>query len=66
MKTYIFSFGVLLMLSFSLAGMSWTATLALRHTSDRFGPLTAIVIGVTSLIILTTTLAWSVPTPGVA
>ncbi|MDR6387595.1 hypothetical protein [Paraburkholderia phenoliruptrix] len=61
MKTYIFGLGVLLMLSFSLAGMTWTAALTLRRASDRFGPLTAVAIGFVSLVVLITALAWSVP-----
>ncbi|MFL9993071.1 hypothetical protein PQR34_19615 [Paraburkholderia sediminicola] len=61
MKTYVFCTGVLLMLSFSLAGMTWAAALTLRGASNRFGPLTAVAIGFTSLIVLIAALAWSVP-----
>lgn len=64
MKTYVFALGILLMLSFSLAGMTSTAARTLRCASDRFGPLSAIAVGFTSLIVLIATLAWSVPPRG--
>lgn len=64
MKTYIFSLGILLMLSFSLAGMTTTAARTLCRASDRFGPLSAIAVGFTSLIVLIAALAWSVPPRG--
>ncbi|WP_207003931.1 hypothetical protein [Trinickia mobilis] len=64
MKAYVFGIGVLLMLSTSLAGWTWTAALTLRRTSARTRPLTAIAIGFASLIVLIGALAWSVPPRG--
>ncbi|WP_153075760.1 hypothetical protein [Paraburkholderia bonniea] len=67
MKPYLFAVGVVLMLSFSLAGLVWTAAMALRRLFPecwRLGPLTALAIGTTLLVILITVLSWSVPPGG--
>jgi hypothetical protein len=66
MKAYVFGIGVLLMLSSSLAGMSYTAVLILRRTSGRFGRLAALGIGAIVLCLLIAALAWSVPPREVA
>lgn len=63
MKAYLFGIGVLLMLAFCLAGLTFTAALMLRRVSVG-GPLTSIAIGTVSLIALIAALAWSVPPRG--
>lgn len=66
MKPYVFGIGVLLMLSFSFAGMTWTAASTLRRTSRQRGPLAALALGFALLIIVMAALAWSVPAREVA
>jgi hypothetical protein len=65
-KAYIFAISVLLMLSFSLAGMTWTAALTLRRASDRCGRVAAFAVGFASLVVLIAALSWSVPVREVA
>jgi hypothetical protein len=64
MKDYVFGIGVLLMLSFSLTGMTWTAAQAIRRASGKAAPLSAIAVGFASLIVVITALVWSVPPRG--
>ncbi|MFP3567330.1 hypothetical protein [Paraburkholderia sp. SIMBA_030] len=64
MKPYVFGIGVLLMLSFSLAGLTFTAVGVLRRYELRFGPLLSLVIATGSLIAMIAALAWSVPSQG--
>lgn len=64
MKSYVFGIGVLLMLSFSLAGLTFTAGGVLRRYKLRFGSLLSLVIAASSLIAMIGALAWSVPPRG--
>ncbi|MGV4733180.1 hypothetical protein ACRUK7_24650 [Burkholderia pseudomallei] len=64
MKAYVFGVGVLLMLSFSLAGMTSTAAGALRRFDPQFRPLLSLAIAAGALAVLIAALAWSVPPRG--
>ncbi len=64
MKPYVFSVGILLMLSLTLAGAtSFTAGL-LRSFPIRHARAIAFAIGVVSLVALIAALGWSVPPRG--
>lgn len=64
MKPYVFSIGILLMLSFSLAGLESTVARLLRRFEMQFGPLLSLAIASTALVSLIAALAWSVPPRG--
>jgi hypothetical protein len=64
MKPYVFGIAVLLMLSFSFAGLTITAAGALRRLALRFGPLFSLVVASVALVALIAALAWSVPPRG--
>ncbi|CAE6823888.1 hypothetical protein R69746_06182 [Paraburkholderia aspalathi] len=64
MKSHIFGIGVVLMLSFSLAGMTFTAAGVLRRFELKFGPLLSFAVGTSTLVALVAVLAWSVPPRG--
>ena len=64
MKPYVFSIGVLLMLSFSLTGIYWLAVDVLRLFDVRNARAIAFAIGVVAMVALVAALAWSVPPRG--
>ncbi|KVC82445.1 hypothetical protein WL02_02220 [Burkholderia ubonensis] len=64
MKAYVFGVGVLLMLSFSLAGLTCTAAGVLQRFDLRFRPLLSLSIAAGALVALIVALAWSVPQRG--
>ncbi|KML20248.1 MULTISPECIES: hypothetical protein [Burkholderia] len=64
MKPYVFSIGVLLMLSFSLTGASCLAGDVLRLFEVRHARVIAFAIGAVAMIVLVAVLAWSVPPRG--
>ncbi|WP_175900340.1 hypothetical protein [Burkholderia cepacia] len=64
MKPYVFSIGVLLMLSFSLTGIYWLAVDVLRLFDVRHARLIAFAIGAVAMVVLVAALAWSVPPRG--
>ncbi|AOK05761.1 putative phage-encoded membrane protein [Burkholderia pseudomallei] len=64
MKPYVFSIGVLLMLSLSLTGVYYLATDVLRLFDVRSARAIAFVIGVVAMVVLVAALAWSVPPRG--
>ncbi|WP_321944479.1 hypothetical protein [Burkholderia cenocepacia] len=64
MKPYVFSVGVLLMLSLSLTGVYCLAADVLRLFDVRYARPIAFVIGVAVMVALVTALAWSVPPRG--
>lgn len=61
MKLYVFGIGVMLMLSSAMAGMTWLASIGLRRSSKRFGPVSAALAGAVALSILIAALTWSAP-----
>ncbi|NRO98140.1 hypothetical protein GWC77_19620 [Paraburkholderia sp. NMBU_R16] len=61
MKPYVFGISVMLMLSSSMTGMTWIASIGLRRTSKRFGPVSAVAAGTLALSFLIAALAWSAP-----
>ncbi|VBO32179.1 putative phage-encoded membrane protein [Burkholderia pseudomallei] len=61
MKPYVFSVGVLLMLSFSLTGIHYLTADVLRLFDVRHARTIAFAIGVAALVALVAALAWSVP-----
>lgn len=64
MKQYVFSIGVLLVLSFSLAGLTFTAAGMLRRFELKCGPLLSLAVAAGALASLLAALAWSVPARG--
>jgi hypothetical protein len=64
MKAYVFGIGILLMLSFALAGISHPIAGLLRRFDLRFTGLAAFAIGGVALLALIVALAWSVPPRG--
>lgn len=64
MKPYVFSIGVLLMLSFSLTGIYCLAGDVLRLFEVRHARVIAFAIGAVAMIVLVAVLAWSVPPRG--
>ncbi|WP_423377994.1 hypothetical protein [Burkholderia sp. LMG 32019] len=64
MKPFVFSTGVLLMLSFSLAGIYCLVGDVLRLFDVRHARPIAFAIGVVAMAALVATLAWSVPPRG--
>ncbi|MDR8025558.1 hypothetical protein KPA93_20140 [Burkholderia cenocepacia] len=64
MKPYVFSIGVLLMLSFSLTGAYCLASDVLRLFEVRHARVIAFAIGAVAMIALVAVLAWSVPPRG--
>ena len=64
MKPYVFSIGVLLMLSLSLSGVYYLTTDVLRLFDVRNARAIAFVIGVVAMVVLVAALAWSVPPRG--
>lgn len=64
MKPYVFGFGVLLMLSFSLAGLASTTARLLRRLELHFRPLLSLGIASGALAALLAALVWSVPQRG--
>ncbi|ADP02299.1 gp6 [Burkholderia phage KL3] len=64
MKPYVFSIGVLLMLSLSLTGVYSLAADVLRLFDVRLARPIAFVIGVVAMIVLVAALAWAVPPRG--
>ncbi|WP_186288415.1 hypothetical protein [Burkholderia gladioli] len=64
MKPFVFALGVLLMLAFSTAGMSWLASSALRLVDARHGRALALAVSVLCMVALVASLAWSVPPRG--
>ena len=64
MKPYVFSIGVLLMLSFSLTGIYCVAGDVLRLFDVRHARPIAFAIGIVAMIALVAALAWSVPPRG--
>lgn len=64
MKPYVFGIGVMLLLSFSLAGLTFAAAGALRRFELRHGALLSIALAACTLAALVTALAWSVPPRG--
>ncbi|KWI64107.1 hypothetical protein WT75_29875 [Burkholderia stagnalis] len=64
MKPYVFSIGVLLMLSLSLTGVYYLAADVLRLFDVRFARPAAFLIGVAAMLVLVATLTWSVPPRG--
>ncbi|CAN7189988.1 hypothetical protein LJR230_000415 [Trinickia sp. LjRoot230] len=64
MKAYVFGIGILLMLSFSFAGLTFTAAGAMRRFQLQFGPLLSLAVGFGALIALVAALTWSVPARG--
>jgi hypothetical protein len=61
MKDHVFAIGVLLMLSFALAGMTYTAAGLLRRFDLRFGSLLSLAMAVVAFVALIAALIWSVP-----
>ena len=61
MKPYVFGIGVMLMLSSSMTGITWIASVGLRRMSKRLGPGSAVAAGALALSILIAALAWSAP-----
>lgn len=64
MKPYVFGIGVLLMLSFSLAGLTFAAAGVTRRFAWSQGPLLSLVIASGTLVALMVALVWSVPLRG--
>ena len=64
MKPYVFSIGVLLMLSFSLTGIYCLAADVLRLFDVRHARSLAFAIGAVAMVVLVAALAWSVPPRG--
>ncbi|TKC83440.1 hypothetical protein FAZ69_23410 [Trinickia terrae] len=65
MKDYVFGIGVLLMLSFSFAGLSFAAAGVLRRFEQlRHGSLLSLAVAASALVALIVALAWSVPPRG--
>ncbi|MGC3027935.1 hypothetical protein ACPUER_22770 [Burkholderia sp. DN3021] len=64
MKPYVFSIGVLLMLSLSLTGVYCLATDVLRLFDVRNARAIAFLIGFVAMFVLVAALAWSVPPRG--
>ncbi|RQS28009.1 hypothetical protein DIE03_20110 [Burkholderia sp. Bp8992] len=64
MKPYVFSIGVLLMLSLSLTGIYCLAADVLRLFDVRHARPIAFVIGAAAMCVLVAALAWSVPARG--
>ncbi|KVP62571.1 hypothetical protein WJ91_03130 [Burkholderia ubonensis] len=64
MKPYVFSIGVLLMLSFSLTGIYYLAGDVLRLFEVRHARAIAFTIGAVTMVVLVAALAWSVPPRG--
>ncbi|UWX70319.1 hypothetical protein [Burkholderia gladioli] len=64
MKPFVFALGVLLMLAFSTAGMSWLASSALRLVDARRVRGLAFAVSVLCMVVLVAALAWSVPPRG--
>ncbi|HDR9506588.1 hypothetical protein C5615_08765 [Burkholderia cepacia] len=64
MKPYVFSIGVLLMLSFSLTGIYYLAGDVLRLFEVRHARVIAFAIGAVAIVVLVAALAWSVPPRG--
>ncbi|WP_175752418.1 hypothetical protein [Burkholderia ambifaria] len=64
MKPYVFSIGVLLMLTFSLTGVYSLAANVLRLLDVRHARPIAFVIGFAATCALVAALAWSVPPRG--
>ncbi|MCU9956875.1 hypothetical protein OEJ37_26280 [Burkholderia sp. BKH01] len=64
MKPYVFSIGVLLMLSLSLTGVYYLATDVLRLFDVRNARAIAFLIGFVAMFVLVAALAWSVPPRG--
>ncbi|WP_175962719.1 hypothetical protein [Burkholderia pyrrocinia] len=64
MKPYVFSIGVLLMLSLSLTGIYCLAADVLRLFDVRLARPIAFVIGVVAMVVLVAALAWAVPPRG--
>ncbi|MCR1767687.1 hypothetical protein [Burkholderia glumae] len=64
MKPYVFSIGVLLMLSLSLTGVYHLAADVLRLFDVRLARPIAFLIGVVAMIVLVAALAWAVPPRG--
>ncbi|UNY41697.1 hypothetical protein CPT_Musica_038 [Burkholderia phage Musica] len=64
MKPYVFSIGVLLMLSLSLTGVYYLAADLLRLFDARLARPIAFVIGVVAMVVLVAALAWAVPPRG--
>ncbi|KHJ63622.1 hypothetical protein [Burkholderia glumae] len=64
MKPYVFSIGVLLMLSLSLTGIYCLAADVLRLFDVRHARSIAFAIGVVAMVVLVAALAWSVPPRG--
>ncbi|HDR9511823.1 hypothetical protein C5615_36490 [Burkholderia cepacia] len=61
MKPYVFSIGVLLMLTFSLTGIYCLIGDVLRLFEVRHARVIAFAIGVVAMFALVVALAWSVP-----
>ncbi|MGS0892752.1 hypothetical protein ACVBGC_09435 [Burkholderia stagnalis] len=64
MKPYVFSIGVLLMLSLSLTGAYCLAADVLRLFDVRHARSIAFAIGVVTMVVQVAALAWSVPPRG--
>jgi len=64
MKPYVFSIGVLLMLSFSLTGIYCLTGDVLRLFEVRHARPLAFLIGIAAMFALVAALAWSVPPRG--
>ncbi|MBY4768521.1 hypothetical protein [Burkholderia ambifaria] len=64
MKPYVFSIGVLLMLSLSLTGVYCLAADVLRLFDIRHARSIAFAIGFVAIVALVAALAWSVPPRG--
>ncbi|MDN7492502.1 hypothetical protein C3E98_032320 [Pseudomonas sp. MWU13-2625] len=64
MKPYVFSIGVLLMLSLSLTGIYCLAADVLRLFDVRNARTIGFAIGVVAMVVLIVALAWSVPPRG--
>ncbi|MBR8399882.1 hypothetical protein KDW65_24945 [Burkholderia cenocepacia] len=64
MKPYVFSIGVLLMLSFSLTGIYCLTGDVLRLFEVRHARPFAFLIGIAAMFALVAALAWSVPPRG--
>jgi len=64
MKPYLFSIGVLLMLSFSLTGIYYLTADLLRLFDVRNARAIAFALSVVAMVVLVAALAWSVPPRG--
>ncbi|KVE05550.1 hypothetical protein WI91_10495 [Burkholderia vietnamiensis] len=64
MKPYVFSIGVLLMLSLSLTGVYCLAADVLRLFDVRNARAIAFALGLVAMVVLVAALAWSVPPRG--